>query len=259
MTQGTRRYGDFCWISLMTPDPDRAASFFQKLFGWSYSEAVPGGRLIHVDGRMAGMLMDLAKCLPGAEAGIDVMIKVADAEALVARINALGGRAEPAFDVMDNGRMAMCWDPTGGHFNLWQPRAKDGAECDPGAPGAPTWFELLTDDPERAVRFYTELFGWQAVAQQPAPGMTYTIFKHGGTDIAGAMRFMPDKMGSIAKIPPHWGTYFAVRNTDDTVRLAKEQGAEVCVAPHDIPEVGRFALLKSPQGVPFHVITFLPR
>ena len=30
----------------------------------------------------------------------------------------------------------------------------------------------------------------QAVSEQPAPGMTYTILKHGGVAIAGAMRFL---------------------------------------------------------------------
>lgn len=259
MTRGKRRYGDFCWINLMTPELESAASFFQKLFGWTYAEGIPGGRLIMVDGKAAGALMDLAKCMPGAQAEIGVMIKVEDADAMVARVNALGGRAEPAFDAMGNGRMVMCTDPTGASFDLWQPLSKEGTDCDSEAHGAPTWFELLTDDPERAVRFYAELFGWQAVADEPAPGMTYTILKHGGAAIAGAMRFLPDKMGAIAKIPPHWGTYFAVRNTDDTVRQAKEQGAEICVAPHDIPGVGRFSLMKSPQGVPFHVIQFLPR
>lgn len=259
MTKGKRSYGDFCWINLMTPEIDRAASFFQKLFGWTYAEGVPGGQLILVDELPAGTIMDLSQCLPGAQAVIDVMIKVEDADAAVARINTLGGRSEPAFDVMNNGRMAMCSDPTGADFSLWQPLSKDGTECDTKVHGAPTWFELVTDDPERAVRFYTELFGWQAVAQQPAPGMTYTVLSHGGTSIAGAMRSLPDKLGSLAKLPPHWGTYFAVRNTDDTVRLAKDLGAEICVTPHDIPDVGRFSLMKSPQGVPFHVIQFLPR
>lgn len=259
MAKGKRRYGDFCWISLMTPAFDRASSFFQKLFAWTYEEWIPGGRMVLVDDLPAGMLMDLAKCLPGATATIDVMIKVEDADAVVARVNTLGGRAEPAFDAMGNGRMAMCTDPTGADFSVWQPLSKDGVECDTEAHGAPTWFELLTDDPERAVRFYTELFGWEAVTEQPAPGMTYTLLKHGGVRIAGAMRFMPDTMGAIAKIPPHWGTYFAVRNTDETVRLAEEHGAEICVAPHDIPKVGRFSLMKSPQGVPFHVIQFFPQ
>ncbi len=255
MAKGKRRVHDFCWINVMTPELDDAASFFQQVLGWDYGEGIPGGHVIQVEGLAAGALMDLAQCPPGIPPVIGVMIKVENADATVARVNALGGRAEPAIDVMGNGRMASCTDPTGAIFNIWQPLAKDGAECEPCVHGAPTWFELLTTDPESAVEFYTELFGWSAVAEYPAPGMTYTVFHHGGAQIAGAMRFMPEMLGSV---PPHWGTYFTVRGADETVELAKQSHAELCFGPHDIPNVGRFALLKSPQGVPFHVLQHAP-
>jgi predicted enzyme related to lactoylglutathione lyase len=256
MTTGNRKFHDFCWINLMTPDLERAAAFYQRIFGWTYAEGVPGGHVILVDGLAAGALMDLAKCPPGIPPCIGVMIKVESADAAVGRVNALGGRAEPAFDVMGNGRMATCKDPNGGVFNVWQPLSKDGTACDSRAHGAPTWFETLTTDADRAVKFYTELFGWKSRAEQPAPGMTYTVLSLGEVEVAGAMRFMPDKMGNI---PPHWATYFAVKNADETVRLAKELGAELCVGPHDIPKVGPFALMKSPQGVPFHVLQWAQR
>lgn len=254
MAKGKRRFHDFNWINLMTPELERAASFYASVLGWTYGDGVPRGKLILVDGLPAGALMDLAACPPGLPASIGVMIKVEDADAAVARVNALGGQAGPAFDVLENGRMAMCKDPCGGVFNVWQPLSKDGAECDSHAHGAPSWFETLTTDVDAAVRFYTELFGWQTAVEQPTPGAPYTVFKHGGVPIAGAMRFDADKMGGI---PPHWATYFAVDDTDGVVRLAKEHGATICLGPLDIPKVGRFALMKSPQGVPFHVLQYV--
>jgi hypothetical protein len=256
MAKGKRRFHDFNWINVMTPELDRAASFFKTVLGWTYAEAGPGRRQILVDGLEAGALFDLTACPPGLQPSIGVLIKVESADAMVARVNALGGHAEPAIDVAQRGRMAKCQDPNGGVFSVWQPLSKDGAECDSHAHGAPTWFETLTTDVDRAVAFYTQLFGWQALVEKPAPDMTYTVFQLGGEPIAGAMRFAPDKMGGI---PPHWATYFAVNDTDDTVRIAKENGATLCVGPHDIPKVGRFALMKSPQGVPFHVLQYAAR
>lgn len=256
MAKGKRKFNEFNWINVVTPELEHSASFFQSVLGWTYADGVPGGRLILVDGQPAGALMDQAHFPSGSAAEIGVMIKVQSADAAVDRINASGGSAKPAFDVMQNGRMAMCTDPNGAVFAVWQPLSKDGAQCDSHAPGAPTWFELLTSDPERAVAFYTQAFGWKAVTDQPAPGMTYTIFQNDGVGIAGAMRFLPDQLG---KIPPHWGTYFTVKDTDETVRRAQELGAELCVPPHDIPKVGRFALMKSPQGVPFHVMQYAPQ
>lgn len=255
MATGTRRVHDFCWVNVMTPHLDDAASFFKRILGWSYGELIPGGHVIQVDGLAAGALMDLAQCPPGIPPVIGVMIKVENADATVARVNALGGSAEPVIDVMGNGRMASCTDPTGAIFNIWQPLTKDGAECEPCAHGAPTWFELQTTDPESAVRFYTELFGWTAETEHPAPGMTYTVFQLDGVQIAGAMRLMPEMLG---KVPSHWGTYFTVRGTDEAVQLAQQSNGKLCFGPHDIPNVGRFALLKSPQGVSFHVLQRAP-
>jgi predicted enzyme related to lactoylglutathione lyase len=207
--------------------------------------------VIQVEGLAAGALIDLAQFPPKVPAVIGVMIKVENAEATVARVCALGGQAEPVMDVMGNGRMATCTDTEGGMFNIWQPLTKDGAECDPCIHGAPTWFELLTTDLDQSATFYTNLFGWEKRVEQPAPGMTYITFYLEGSPIAGAMKLMPDLLG---KVPPHWGTYFTVNNADVTVELVRKLKGEICVEPQGIPNVGRFALLKSPQGVSFHVL-----
>ena len=249
MTTGKRKFREFCWINVMTPKLEDATKFFQQVLGWQSGEGLPGGHVIHVDGLPAGALMDLAVCPPGIPPVIGVMIKVENAEATVARVIALGGSAEPVMDVGGNGRMASCTDPTGAIFNIWQPLTKDGAECDPCVPGAPTWFELHSTDPEKAAQFYTELFGWTAAAEPMGPGMTYTTLHLDGAPIAGAMRAMPDPQGNVQ--PSHWGTYFTVLDADATVKLTKQLGGELCFGPHDIPKVGRFALVKSPQGVSF--------
>jgi predicted enzyme related to lactoylglutathione lyase len=249
--KGSRKNHEFCWINLMTPELPRAAGFFQRVLGWEFGDGIPGGYVIQVGGLGAGALMDIECCPPGFPPSIGVMVKVANADATVARVNALGGRAEAPFDVRGNGRMATCTDPNGGVFNIWQPLTKDGAECDTMAHGAPTWFETMTTHVDRAIEFYADLFGWTPRAEHPADGMTYTVFYLGEEPVAGAMALIPDKMGDV---PPHWGTYFTVKNADDTVRVAASLGASVCVPPHDIPNVGRFALLQSPQGVPFHVL-----
>jgi predicted enzyme related to lactoylglutathione lyase len=48
------------------------------------------------------------------------------------------------------------------------------------------WYELLTNDPEAAVRFYGSVIGWQ---NRPAEGtgLDYGIFGINGTDVAGLM------------------------------------------------------------------------
>jgi predicted enzyme related to lactoylglutathione lyase len=55
-------------------------------------------------------------------------------------------------------------------------------------------------------------------------------------------------------VPAHWMVYFAVDDVDATSARVKELGGEVVVGPDDIPKVGRFAVLRDPQGAHFSVI-----
>jgi predicted enzyme related to lactoylglutathione lyase len=55
-------------------------------------------------------------------------------------------------------------------------------------------------------------------------------------------------------IPAAWTPYIGVDDPDATCRKATELGAEVLVEPMDVATVGRFAVLKDPQGAVFGVI-----
>jgi predicted enzyme related to lactoylglutathione lyase len=253
MTTGTRRVGDFCWINMLTPRPAEARAFFGALLGWTYREMPGVGHAILVGGRNVGGLFDLEgpNTPPGTPPLIGVMVKVASADATCDRVRALGGRAKPAFDIMGQGRMAECFDPSGAEFDLWQPMKSQGSDADTTHHGAPSWFEAMTTDVDRAAAFYAELFGWTP-EEMALPDMRYTTFKQGEAYVAGMMAITPD----MGPMQPHWGTYFTVTDVDATARQAVELGAEVCVPLRDVPGVGRFCGITSPQGVTFYVITY---
>ena len=139
MSTGTRRVGEFCWINMLTPYPAAAQAFFGKLLGWTYVEMPGMGHRVQVDGHDIGGLFDLASpnTPPGTPPGIGVMVKVESADAVARKVTALGGTAQPAFDVMDAGRMAVCKDPNGAEFDLWEPRKSPGTDADTTSSGAP--------------------------------------------------------------------------------------------------------------------------
>lgn len=254
MTTGPRKTHDFCWLNLMTPKANAARDFFAGLLGWTYGEmpGVPGGSLILVDGLAAGAMMDLDANVmpPGTPPVIGAMVRVDDAAATVAKAVALGGQGDPPMTVMENGRMALVTDPCGAMIGLWEPLSKHGFDCDGRAHGAPTWFETLTSDDAKAVAFYGALFGWTAKAEHPAPGMTYHLLSLDGAPVAGAMRIAPP----MPPVPSHWATTFAVRGIDEVAARCARLGGELCMPVHGLDGVGRFALLKSPQGVSFSVM-----
>ena len=59
-------------------------------------------------------------------------------------------------------------------------------------------------------------------------------------------------------VPPHWGIYFAVEDTDAAFAKATSLGATAIVPPMEIEKVGRFATIKDPQGAVFSIIKLAP-
>jgi predicted enzyme related to lactoylglutathione lyase len=109
-------------------------------------------------------------------------------------------------------------------------------------PGTPSWVDLGTPDLDKAIAFYTALFGWEAHrAPQPEAG-GYTMFALDGKYVAGAGPLMSDQQ------PPAWSTYVSVIEADATVARAIANGASVFLEPMDVLDVGRMAVFGDAEG-----------
>lgn len=114
-------------------------------------------------------------------------------------------------------------------------------------PGHFVWRELMTADVDAAKAFYGELFGWSFEdADMGDVDMTYTLIRHGGTEIGGMMVTQGEP-------PPCWASYVSVPNVDEAAAAATSAGGSVAVAPTDVPGVGRFAVLGDAAGAYFSV------
>lgn len=120
--------------------------------------------------------------------------------------------------------------------------------------GAFGWNELMTSDVKGAKAFYGELLGWGMQVINPG-GMDYTLVKLGDQEIGGIMA-IPDE---AAGMPSRWGAYVTVDNVDALLPRVEKLGGKVCVPPHDIPDVGRFAVIQDPQGAMLSLISYLKR
>ena len=112
--------------------------------------------------------------------------------------------------------------------------------------------ELMTGDTAAAERFYKHVVGWST--QASATGMPdYTIWTANDVPIGGMMKLTPDAAAMGA--PPSWTGYIEVDDADATIDRANALGASVIVGPHTADKVGRFAILRDPQGAVFAIIT----
>ena len=112
--------------------------------------------------------------------------------------------------------------------------------------GVPSWVDLEQPEPERAVEFYTGLFGWEFRDVMPpgAPGR-YLVATLDGHDVAGAT----DGDGSS----PSWNTYIATDDTDQTAEAVVEAGGRIIQPAQDAGPGGRWAECADPEGAIFRL------
>lgn len=113
-------------------------------------------------------------------------------------------------------------------------------------PGTFCWPELATTDSDSAKSLYGVLFGWTLEDQPSAPGMTYTIARLAGKDVAALYALDPAQRA--LGVPPHWSCYAAVANADESALRVRVLGGTVVAAPFDVGENGRMAIVRDPQG-----------
>ncbi len=240
------------WVDLASADAAASREFYSRLFGWdvqvSPDPQYGGYALAKLGGEdVAGIGPKMAAEAPTAWS---LYIGTDDAEALGRRVADAGGTVVmPAFDVGDQGRMAVFQDPSGAFISAWQAGAM-GAFSSGGA-GRFEWGELNARGVERALPFYESVFGWTSRASEMGEGMPpYHEFLLDGESIAGAWEMNPMVP---AEVPSYWTVYFSVDDVDAAFRTAKDLGATEMVAPQDFPG-GRFAIVSDPQGAAFGLL-----
>jgi uncharacterized protein len=122
-------------------------------------------------------------------------------------------------------------------------------ERDGYIPGVPCWVDTGQPDPDAAVRFYGDLFGWQFENYLPAdsPGK-YFVAQLRGRDVA-AVGSQPEG----GPPTPVWNTYIWVDSADDATGQVKDAGGRVLTEPFDILDAGRMAVVADPAGAAFCV------
>ncbi len=240
--------GEPCWIELFTPDTDAAAAFYGRLFGWTATEPdeqYGGYRMFEREGRPVAGLMRKDASMPGPSTW-SVYLATDDTAATVTKAREAGAQVvvEP-MQVGDLGHMAMLVDPSGAAVGAWQALSFAGT-AERAVDGAPAWFETLSRDYDTSVRFYTEVFGWDAQTMSDTPEFRYTTLGRDEQARAGIM----DAAAMLGDQPSRWQCYLQVADTDATVEQAVAAGGTVVVQPDETP-YGRLAVLLDPAGVPF--------
>jgi uncharacterized protein len=111
-------------------------------------------------------------------------------------------------------------------------------------PGKVVWHDLVTPDMNKARNFYAGLFDWSF--EELSDG--YTLARHNGRLVAGIAKL--DRSGRSS----NWLPLVSVPDMDRLLTEATVAGGKIILKPFDLPDRGRVAVLRDPQGAAFGVV-----
>jgi len=116
-------------------------------------------------------------------------------------------------------------------------------------------FEIPADQPERAAKFYRELFGWNIKRWENPGGMEYWMVETVPTDAEGRPVRQGVNGGLMRRMMPGQTpvNYIGVASVDEFVRRAERLGAKVVVPKMPVPGMGWFAQLQDTEGNVFAI------
>lgn len=107
------------------------------------------------------------------------------------------------------------------------------------------WNDLATGDPEAALSFYGQAFGWR-FEEQRANGGQFIRCRQGETDVGSLYRLSPAQVER--GVQSHWTPYLRVDDLDAMVARIEALGARALVAPFEVERMARIALIEDPVG-----------
>jgi predicted enzyme related to lactoylglutathione lyase len=266
-----------CWVDTSQPDPEAVTAFYSGLFGWELENVMPPDSpgeyyMARLDGKDVAAIGSQPEAAP-PQAMWNTYIAVASADETAQKVRDAGGRviAEP-FDIGDAGRMAVCSDPEGAVFCIWEAKEMIGAQL-VNDHGTVNFNGLNTRDAEAAKAFYGAVFGWRALdlggaemwrldgygdhLEEIQPGTRANVEEVGGPegfeDVVASINPIGDDQPDT---PAHWSVTFAVDDADAIAARATELGGRVVVPPLDAPWV-RMTVLADPEGATFIASQFV--
>jgi predicted enzyme related to lactoylglutathione lyase len=113
--------------------------------------------------------------------------------------------------------------------------------------GAPCWADVWTSDVEGSRRFYSGVFGWEALEPNPEFG-GYFNFARQGAWTAGGMGSMGDMAANDS-----WKPYLATDDIDATLKKIEAAGGQLSTGAMPVADLGVQAVAVDPTGAEFGV------
>lgn len=266
------------WVDVEHRDVEAAKEFYGELLGWTFTQATPPGIpfqyvVAQLDGEdVAGLSGPADPSDEGPDQPAwNTYVAVDDIEAAASSVESSGGQIlQPPTAAGEGGSSAVCADPSGVQFRLWQAKRRLGAQVT-NLPGAWNFSDLHAADPGASARFYAAVFGWDFAdlgfaTMIRVPGYGDHLASTTDPDIherqsgVGVPPGFADAIGWLHAASddhsPGWSVTFTVEDRDRTAALAEALGGRV--RRREDTEWNKSAVIVDPQGAELTVSQFTP-
>ncbi|MGD1925467.1 MAG: VOC family protein [Paracoccaceae bacterium] len=231
------------WLELNAQRVTQAMAFYRELFAWGMRPLhVPPWGSIPLIGSGERVFANQFMAMGAFATPVWMCRFSGDLPRAVERIAAGCGHAGNGIERMEgfaeqvNGR-----DPTGIAFTVIN--LLNGDVPDSDNPGEPCAAELWSADPDSLAPFYGDVFGLEVQTTE-----------QGAVLLDGDAPRLSLRRSDYEIAKPHWIPLFRTAGLGGDVERARRLGAVVQVHEHDIPGMGRSAILADPANAYFGLL-----
>jgi len=244
--------GNFVWYDLMSSDPAGSEAFYTALIGWGTQDwdgDMPY-RMWTNNEKPLGGVMQLPQEAADAGAPSHWLAYVAtpNVDSTAEQAVELGATVVvPPTDIPGAGRFAILTDPQGATFATFQEGTESEGSSEPRGVGEFSWHELMTNDYEAAIDFYSPLFGWQKQeAMDMGESGIYQMYGQPESPPLGGMFNRPPEVPVNA-----WLFYISVPDIHAAAEKTKSLGGQILHGPMEVPGGDMIVQCLDPQGAMF--------
>lgn len=117
-------------------------------------------------------------------------------------------------------------------------------------------FEIHAENPDRAAKFYTDVFGWEIKKWEGSP-VEYWMVMTGDKKTLGIDGGITRRLGPAPTDGQPVNAYtcvMEVKDIDAIIALIEKAGGKLALAKNDVPGVGALAYYKDTEGNIFGIL-----
>ena len=243
--------GKFVWYDLFTHDMQVTSTFYQELFGWTFTDTASSNTQVKTINRDGVPIANAVEIDPLEKNNNEsawlgyVSVPDVDKAAEVVKLHKGTIYKEPS-DLPNRGRIAIAIDGQGAIFGLVNSPSGDPSD-QADRQNKFIGSELWTIDLDKAIALYTAVAGYELDVIEVGAGIKYHLLTRDSMPRAGVVNITWDKD------KPNWIPYIAVKDVLQIIAQVEKLGGRLLIKSSEDTRDNPLAIIADPSGAVFGI------